>query len=129
LAIQLTIVEVSPRSQKALDYAQDAVKQLLSLATGIIALTLTFFKNFAGSNSPSARVVMLIAWIVLALSIVFGVLGLFSMTSNLWPKQATDRAGTPPDIWTSDLRTMAIVQVVLFGSGFVLVLVAGGMAL
>jgi hypothetical protein len=125
----VTIKPLDPRSQKALDYAQEAVKQLLTLATGIILLTLTFFKNFAASDSAAARDVIESAWIVLALSIVCGLIGLLSMTSHLWPRKEADRTNNPPDIWKGELRWMGVAQVVLFGVGLVLTLIAGGLAL
>ena len=124
-----TVAVLQDRAAKALDYAQESVKQLLTLSTGVVALTLTFFKDFAGATSASARDAMFISWILFFASIVFGMLSLLSMTSNIWPKKAADRSKPPPDIWTTDLRTFAVLQVISFGAAFIAMVVAGTLAL
>ena len=45
--------------QKAFDFAQEIIKQVITLSAGIITGTITFFKDFAGPDAPpGARVMM-----------------------------------------------------------------------
>ncbi|KQT20825.1 hypothetical protein ASG31_16700 [Chryseobacterium sp. Leaf404] len=42
------LLVVNEQEKKAFDFAADTVKQLITLATGIIALTITFSKDILG---------------------------------------------------------------------------------
>ena len=42
-------------SLKAFEFAKDLTTQLITLATGTIALTITFSKDFLRSNAPRPR--------------------------------------------------------------------------
>ena len=45
------VVEYESKScEKANDYAVDALKQLITLAAGILALNITFIKDFIGTS-------------------------------------------------------------------------------
>jgi len=121
-------MDQNERSTRALDYAQESVKQILGLSTGVLALTLTFFEDFAGAHSGAARSCIVISWIFFLIAIISGLLTLLAMTSDLWPKKQNKRTKTV-DIWTTDLRIYAIIQVVAFGLGSILMLVAGWFAL
>jgi hypothetical protein len=117
------------RAAKALDYAQESVKQILALSTGALALTLTFFQTFAGAASAFARDVIFVSWILFIIAIAFGILALLSMTSNLWPKNPAERPGSAPDIWTSDIKWFAGLQIIFFALALIAMLVAGSAAL
>jgi len=95
------VAVLNDRAAKALDYAQESVKQMLALSTGVVALTLTFFQDFAGAASGIARDAMLASWILFFASIICGMASLLSMTSNLWPKEPAGRKKLP-SIWTSE---------------------------
>lgn len=65
--------------------AADTVKQVIALSTGIIALTITFSKQF-GTVEEGKTVVPAafeLAWVSLFLSVLFGVWGLMAITGNL----------------------------------------------
>jgi hypothetical protein len=53
------------------DYAIDALKQLITLAAGILALNITFIKDFIGPSRPNAMWTMLVpaGWICLLMAI------------------------------------------------------------
>ncbi len=111
------VTPLHDRAAKALDYAQESVKQMLALSTGVVALTLTFFKDFAGAASAAARDVIFVSWILFFISILFGILTLLSMTSNIWPRKPAERADAAPDIWTTDLRNFCRPSNCLLYSG------------
>jgi hypothetical protein len=49
-----------------LDFAQDSIKQVLSLATGVLALSFTFSSNFTNNVRTLAAAVVLSVWALLA---------------------------------------------------------------
>jgi hypothetical protein len=107
--------------RKAFDFAQGVVQQILTLATGTTALTLTFFNQFAKNPSTAAKAVLIASWSVLALSILFGIAALMTMAGNL--QQSDD-----PNIYNDNTKMMAGAQIVLFAVGFILTVIAGGLA-
>lgn len=111
--------DVDDKTGKAFDYAQEVVKQLITLATAIIALTITFgtdvFENLAG-QSVALRLVRL-SWAAFILSVPIGVFALMKLTGEL-NKSA-------PRIMDSGVRLFAGAQIVLFLVGLALTLAYG----
>lgn len=66
--------------QKAFDFAQDVTKQVLTLATGIIAVTITFFKDFALHAPGAAKALMAWSWVLYLASVIFGLWTLLALT-------------------------------------------------
>jgi hypothetical protein len=95
-------------------------KQLLTLASGIIALTITFLKDVVADRGASAQGWIQAAWIVYLVSIVFGVLTLMSLTDNI----ARDRS-----IFAIETRIVSACQIVTFTAALVLTVVFGFEAL
>lgn len=73
--------------KKAFDFAIDLTKQLITLSTAIITITVTFSKVIIGNISDNNRCVLLFGWIFFLLSIVLGLLTLMGITGNLDPKE------------------------------------------
>jgi hypothetical protein len=48
---------------KAFEFVQDATKQLITLSAAIVALTITFYKDFATGASECSRNLMTVSWI------------------------------------------------------------------
>jgi len=115
---------LSPRAQKAFDFAQEATKQLITLATAVIALTVTFLTDVVqAASSVSARVLQA-AWILYFVSIVSGVFTLLSLAGNL--EQPGD--GGTPSIYRKSIRYLSLVQVISFCTAVLLTLVFGWLA-
>ena len=76
------------RRQKALEFANDLAKQLITLSTGILAITITFSKDvIKASNIPRNVVILLmISWGVYLFSIVCGIWTMMALTGELEPK-------------------------------------------
>jgi hypothetical protein len=109
---------------KAFDFAIDTSKQLLTLATGIIALTVTFAKDVTGDTSGCADVLLAVAWVLYILSIVAGVGTLMTLTGNLERPQSAEAS-----IYAGNIKLFAGCQVGTFLLGIVLTVVFGVIAL
>jgi hypothetical protein len=69
--------------KKAFDFAADVTKQLITLSTGIVGATITFF-NFLSTDVPdSTRRRLFYAWCAYFMAIVFGIWTLLALTGSL----------------------------------------------
>jgi hypothetical protein len=108
--------------QKSFDFAQELVKQIITLSSGITALTITFFKDFAGANAPSgARTLMAVAWVFYLLAVAFGILAMMALAGSLSRGQS--------DINRKNMTLPAGAQFVSFILGLILTVWAGVWAL
>ncbi len=99
--------------------AQDQIKQVIALATGTIALTITFAKAFL-VGSGSAVVYAEVAWVALLLSLVAG---LFAMSA------LTGARATGGNIMHRTIKIPAGLQIITFLLGILLVVVFGVVSL
>jgi len=106
---------------KAFEFAQESTKQLLGLASAIIALTITFAKDFGGSAHPEARVYALISWGAFLASVLFGLWTLLALTGTLEPKQN----GPPVSIRGKNITIPSVLQILTFFVGLLLTVVYG----
>lgn len=113
--------------KKAFDFAADATKQLITLSTAIIALTITFSKDIIGAANIGNSYSIFTAWILFILSIVFGILTLLALTGTLQPmskKEATNKSDTEStetesttieiSINASNIRLLSVLQIISF---------------
>jgi hypothetical protein len=103
---------------KAFDFASDLCKQLITLATGILAVTITFSKDLVGPASSTAKDVLSIAWGVYLLSIVAGIGTLMSLTGTLGKS-------AQPSIYSGKATAFAKCQITLFLVGVGLTILFG----
>jgi hypothetical protein len=101
----------SRRAEKAFDFAQDCAKQMLTLATGIIAVTITLFNSFAAHAPGGAKIFLSISWIMYLISAAFGVWTLLALTGTL-ARPAPDPEAS--SIYGSNIRSPAIIQLAFF---------------
>jgi hypothetical protein len=106
VAIQLT-TELSEQRKKAFDFAQDLTKLLITLATGIITLTITFMKDVVAGAPHSARKWIEIAWVLYLVSMIGGIVALMALTSSL-------EKDDDPSIYGKSVTIPSGVQFVLF---------------
>lgn len=75
---------LSGTQEKAFTFAQDLIKQVISLSSGIIALTITFFKDFVGNSAPHhAKMLLAVSWLFYIGSVFFGIWALMALTGSL----------------------------------------------
>jgi hypothetical protein len=103
--------------QKAFDFAADLVKQLITLSTGLIALTVTFQKDIFVHAQPSAACLLVASWIALMLSVICGVWALMALTGTLDPLGHNGEDMPTISIQGGNCRLPTGLQVVCFLSG------------
>ena len=103
------------REQKAFDFAQDTVKQFLTLSTGIFALTLTFLKDILPKGTDTGLLQW--AWGGYLASILFGLLGLMTLTGTLGDVNG--------DVNRTAIRVLVGIQILLFFVALFLTLLFG----
>jgi hypothetical protein len=120
-------VSMDERNAKAFDYARGLTTQLLTLSTGIIAVTLTFAKNFLNGATGSARNCLAFGWLAFVISILAGLIAWMGMVSQLSPcNSQQDKA---PSIWDLAVQVPAIIQCLCFFAAVALIAAAGAIAI
>jgi uncharacterized membrane protein len=114
---------VDEKMKKAFDFAQETTKQLLTLATGIIALTITFLKDVVHEAPPGAAKYIEIAWFLYLVSVLFGMATLMGLTGSLVPK--TGAPVREPSIYAWAVRIPSSLQILTFVAALVLTLIFG----
>jgi hypothetical protein len=95
---------------KPFDYAQDVTKQLLTLATAVVTITVAFVKDIATSAPADARIVLYGAWGLFTASIICGVCTLLNLTGRVgFADDANDEG-----IESWGIRAFALAQIVSF---------------
>ena len=106
---------------KAFDFAADLAKQLITLATGIITITITFAKDFLPRGAaPAAKLWAMCAWYAFLISIVCGVWMLMALTGTLDQKPGQSY---PISIRGSNVTIPATLQILFFLAGLLLTIV------
>jgi hypothetical protein len=115
---------------KAFDFASDAVKQMIALATGITAVTISFAKDVLGGVSDAAstwflpwqpQAILGVSWGLYLISVFVGIFTLMSMTGQL--------GQSDPDVNKVQIRYPAIAQSAAFVLATALIVIVGWAAL
>ena len=107
--------QLDPRLQKTFDYAIDITKQLLTLGSAVLALTLTVAKEAPNGR----RGFMLGGWFAFLLSVIFGIVSLYTLMREFAPRD--DEGEEPPSIRSWRVRGPLLLQIVTFALGAVFV--------
>src|SRR5687767_8802963 len=94
------------------EFAKEVVTQVLTLSTGVIGLSVTFAKDINTAVTTVDRRWLRSSWIMLLVSVVFGVWTLMALTGTL-------ATGTPADaaIYKSNITIPSTLQIVTFVAG------------
>lgn len=113
-------------AERAFDAAADLTKQIITLSTGVIALSFTFLTDLASTDSVDSRGYMICSWSLLIASIVAGLVALMAGVGHqgrtATPSAA--EAASSPSIYAKNMTLPAMAQIVLFVLGLVLTAVA-----
>jgi hypothetical protein len=113
------------RTKKAFDFAADLAKQLITLATGMIALTISFQKEILGGHlNGGAKSLMKAAWGLYIFSLLCGIWMLMALTGTLEPKNAEETH--VPSIRGTNAVLPSILQILAFLTALVLTALAAG---
>ena len=102
------------QTKAAFASASDIAKQLITLASGILALEVTFAKNIMDAKlDQNAKYLLTGSWILFLLSVTAGVWTLLALTGSLGKLGPL----TPSAIYGSNVRIPAFFQILLFLGG------------
>jgi len=90
-----------------LSFAKESVNQVITLSSGILALSLTFAKDWAGVAEHPSLWVLRASWIGFLASIVFGVWSLSAITGLASRKAGSTQAWGLRGPWIGELVTFA----------------------
>jgi hypothetical protein len=102
------------QAKAAFASASDTSKQLITLATGLLALEITFGKDFIGKFDTVSKGLVGASWVLLLLSVVAGIWTLMALTGSLG--QVKDRP-TAESVYSWNVRIPSITQVLFFVGG------------
>jgi hypothetical protein len=107
---------------KAFDFASTTTQLLITLATGTLALSITFAKEIAPETSRRhSRRYLMIAWLFYILSIPFGILTMMALTGQL--------TSDTPSIVARTVTIPGMLQVICFILALIFTMVYGVKAL
>lgn len=111
------------KTKTAFDFARDTTKQLLTLSTGIIALTITFSKHFVQPmpEEADAKKFLVYAWCVYLSSILFGIWTMMALTGTLEAKDPSVHVS----IRGKNVIIPSILQIATFSIGTILTVIFG----
>jgi hypothetical protein len=106
--------------KEAFSFLSESTKQLITVATGVVTVTVVFSRDI----SSGARYLALLAWLILLLSVLFGILALYAMSARL----AAASGSNQPTINGGYLQLVSRLQVGTFLFGILVMLGFGFMA-
>lgn len=107
--------------EKSFDFAADVSKQLITLSTAIITVTITFSKDVLG-GAVEYRYWLLAAWIAFIFTILCGIWTLMALTGTLEPIENSENGAS---INGKNIRFPAILQILFFIAALALTITYG----
>jgi len=109
--------------KKAFDFASETTKQLITLSTALIALSITFKGNFSNTENQS---LLLLCWISFFVSVLFGIGTLMALTGTL--EKCTEDSENPVklSIYGANVKRPSFLQILFFLIGLLLLGIYGG---
>ena len=109
----------------AFEFAKETTKQLITLATGILALEITFLKDLLNPSGNGLEIFALLSWISFLLSVAFGVATLMALTGTLEPLKNS----VPVSICGKNVRVPSTFQIAFFLLGLIFTVIFGALAI
>jgi hypothetical protein len=117
---------MTDRVKAAFTSAADLAKQLLTLGTAVLGVTLTFSKDLIDRIPEGERYRLERAWFLLALSLLAGTWGLMALTGALG--SASKVADDDLSVYRNSIRIPFTLQIALFVLGVAFLIWAGSAA-
>ena len=105
---------------KAFDLAQDSTKQVLTLSTAVVTITIAFLKDIAKDAPSGARLALFIAWGLFGVAILAGVATMLNLTGRV-----ADAEDSADGINARGIRFFAILQQAAFAAAVLATVVFG----
>lgn len=112
--------------KKAFDFASDTTKQLITLSTALIALSITFKGNF---NQGGNEALLLICWISFFLSVLFSIGTLMALTGTLEKSAENGEAKVELSIYGKNVKRPSALQIFFFLLGLMFLGIYGGQSI
>lgn len=112
--------------KKAFDFASATVKQLITLSTALIVLSITFSDNF---NNQGNKTLLLICWISFFLSVLFGIMTLMALTGTLEKCTEDNIKKVDLSIYRTNVKRPSGLQIGFFLIGLLFLGIYGGQSL
>jgi len=109
----------------AFTFASDLSKQLITLSTGILALTVTFTKDVVQRIPAKGAWALATAWIFYFISIICGIWSLMALTGTLAPMEKAIGSLTLAE----NIRIPSAFQIITFLLATILIIIYGSIAL
>lgn len=107
----------------AFDLAGDLAKQLITLSTAVLTLSITFTKDIVKEPSKGPLHLLKLSWLVYLLSICCGIWTMMALTGTLMPRNSP--ATGPALTFGSNVRIPAGLQILAFIVATVLIIIYG----
>ncbi|MEQ8805927.1 MAG: hypothetical protein RLN77_09030 [Rhodospirillales bacterium] len=108
------------RIEKSFEFANEIGKQIITLSTGVLALSATFFEKIAKESGDNI-ILLYWSWSLFISSIILGIITMGALTSQLAPKlEAPDHI---PSINSVNVKIPAVSQWLAFIAAMILFLV------
>ncbi len=104
--------------------ANDLAKQLITLATGSLALSITFTKDILKTNVPVVTWPLKIAWVAWLLSVCFGIWTMMALTGRVFEITGNSEASKSVG-YATNVSIPALLQIVMFVLGIALLILHG----
>lgn len=102
--------------------ANDLAKQLITLATGILALSITFIRDVLKNNSVVITRPLKYSWFLYLFSVVFGIWEMMAITGSIFA-YVPSAAQTAP--YGTNVRIPALLQILAFLLATIFLIVYG----
>jgi len=107
-----------PSTDLAFQFAREVSTQLITIASALIGISVTFIKDF----TPSGKAWLRTSWLLYILSILFGVITLMALTGTL---ESLATSGAPFKSFSFSTRWAAGVQIIAFLTATVCLVIFG----
>ncbi len=98
-------------------FAKETVTQLLTLATGVVGISVTFAKDVRSRVTPHDRTWLFRSWVALLVSVVCGIWTLMALTGTLAKGKVPDDA-----IYGGNVTFPSILQIGTFLIGIAMLI-------
>jgi hypothetical protein len=112
--------------KKAFDFASDTTKQLITLSTALIALSITFKGNF---NQSGNETLLLICWFSFFVSVLFGIGTLMALTGTLEKSTEKGESKVELSIYGKNVKRPSGLQILFFLLGLMFLGIYGGQSI
>jgi len=117
------------QQEKSFEFAKETVTRLTGLSSGIIALTVTFSKQFAPEAEGLTLFLLAASWLSLFASVFFGVWALLAMTGVLGGGRGEREASEPASVYAGSISIPTAIQILAFVLGLGLTVAFGILSL